>query len=137
MLTFLPRLNDSFEEDKFLDTINGAFYLFQNKQLNFTNKIANKFLRKIMKLKLKDIDEQGFSLDDIANAVAQQIFTPLKDKIQAEKSYQFFFGPKGSGAPWHSHAPALNIILSGVKYWQLTPPGKSNFLKLFLFYINL
>lgn len=38
--------------------------------------------------------------------------------------YQFYYGPFLSGAPMHSHGPALNILLQGEKMWSLLPPGR-------------
>lgn len=37
--------------------------------------------------------------------------------------YQWFLGPALSGAPFHSHAPAFNVLVYGQKLWQLRPPG--------------
>jgi hypothetical protein len=46
--------------------------------------------------------------------------------IPADKAkFQFFLGPKFSGAPMHSHGPAFNFLLQGEKLWSLLPPGES------------
>ena len=42
-------------------------------------------------------------------------------------SPQFFLGPPGSGAPWHYHFAAANVLAYGRKRWFLTPPGNAHF----------
>jgi hypothetical protein len=37
--------------------------------------------------------------------------------------YQWYLGPALSGAPFHSHAPAFNVLVHGEKLWHLRPPG--------------
>lgn len=37
---------------------------------------------------------------------------------------QLFVGPALSGAPFHSHGPAINVIARGRKLWHLLPPGR-------------
>jgi hypothetical protein len=36
---------------------------------------------------------------------------------------QFYLGPALSGAPFHHHGPAFNLIIHGRKEWTLLPPG--------------
>ena len=38
---------------------------------------------------------------------------------------QFYFGPPCSGAPWHYHYDAFNVLLRGRKLWWLQAPGAS------------
>jgi hypothetical protein len=38
---------------------------------------------------------------------------------------QFYLGPALSGAPFHHHGPAFNLIIHGRKEWTLLPPGQS------------
>ncbi len=37
---------------------------------------------------------------------------------------QLYLGPVLSGAPLHSHGPAINVLVQGVKLWTLLPPGR-------------
>ena len=37
---------------------------------------------------------------------------------------QFFMGPPYSGAPFHHHGPAFNVVVSGRKRWTLLPPSR-------------
>jgi len=37
---------------------------------------------------------------------------------------QFFLGPPYSGAPFHHHGPAFNVVVSGRKRWTLLPPSR-------------
>ena len=37
---------------------------------------------------------------------------------------QFFLGPPNSGAPFHHHGPAFNVVVSGRKRWTLLPPSR-------------
>lgn len=37
---------------------------------------------------------------------------------------QFFLGPPHSGAPFHHHGPAFNVVVSGRKRWTLLPPSR-------------
>ena len=36
---------------------------------------------------------------------------------------QFYIGPLLSGAPFHSHGPAVNVLLHGKKLWTMLPPS--------------
>jgi ribosomal protein L16 Arg81 hydroxylase len=38
-----------------------------------------------------------------------------------------FLGPAGSGAPFHFHKDALNLLLVGRKAWFLTPPSSASY----------
>ena len=40
---------------------------------------------------------------------------------------QLYLGPPGSGAPWHFHHPAWNLLGYGEKAWLLTPPRQAAF----------
>ena len=44
-------------------------------------------------------------------------------------SVQYFLGPALSGAPFHSHGPALNYLVNGQKLWVVAPPGKDIYSK--------
>ncbi len=39
------------------------------------------------------------------------------------RRWQWYLGPEGSGAPFHSHCPAFNGLAYGEKRWFLYPPG--------------
>lgn len=39
---------------------------------------------------------------------------------------QFFLGPALSGAPFHHHGPAFNLVVQGRKEWTLLPPGSTH-----------
>lgn len=43
---------------------------------------------------------------------------------QLQTVVQLFIGPVLSGAPMHSHGPAVNVLLSGTKLWSITPPAR-------------
>lgn len=49
---------------------------------------------------------------------------------KAQLLYQWYMGPPLSGAPFHTHAPAFNILVYGRKLWQLLPPGRDMYSKL-------
>lgn len=36
---------------------------------------------------------------------------------------QFYLGSALSGAPFHNHGPAFNVLVHGKKEWTLMPPG--------------
>ena len=36
---------------------------------------------------------------------------------------QFSVGSQGTGAPWHWHRDAFNLLLKGKKHWRLRPPS--------------
>jgi hypothetical protein len=40
---------------------------------------------------------------------------------------QFYLGRRGSGAPFHIHSDAANIMLSGSKQWWILPPKNATF----------
>ena len=40
---------------------------------------------------------------------------------------QLFLGPAGSGAPFHFHKDAVNLLLVGRKSWFLTPPSSASY----------
>lgn len=44
---------------------------------------------------------------------------------------QTYLGPPLSGAPFHSHAPAFNVLVHGRKLWMLLPPGRFTKFKCF------
>jgi len=62
-------------------------------------------------------------------SVVNAVKSVVKRKGAARRSldpsflYQWFLGPALSGAPFHSHAPAFNVLLYGQKLWHLLPPA--------------
>lgn len=49
---------------------------------------------------------------------------------------QFYLGPALSGAPFHNHGPAFNVLVHGKKEWTLMPPGaRRSTLSLCLLYV--
>lgn len=47
------------------------------------------------------------------------------DETGKLQGIHFFFGKKGSGAPFHVHADAVNAAISGRKRWFVFTPGKT------------
>lgn len=47
------------------------------------------------------------------------------DETGGMAGIHFFFGKKGSGAPFHIHADAINAAVSGEKRWFVFTPGKT------------
>ncbi|XP_065843159.1 jmjC domain-containing protein 8-like isoform X2 [Oscarella lobularis] len=54
-------------------------------------------------------------------------FDVWKDRDQY---HQFILGAPGSGAPFHFHCPAVNVVIYGRKRWFLYPPGLSHYSKI-------
>ena len=46
---------------------------------------------------------------------------PARTEIQVLNT-QFYLGAAGSGAPWHYHRAAFNVLVYGRKRWLLAPP---------------
>ena len=58
------------------------------------------------------------------------MFFGIPARLHAERhgrSTQFYAGPAGSGAPWHYHEHALNVLVVGAKTWWLLPPERARF----------
>lgn len=53
------------------------------------------------------------------------IICPVEYKNTGKQSIHFFLGSSNSGAPFHIHADALNVITIGKKQWWLYPPTKA------------
>ena len=51
---------------------------------------------------------------------------PTRTEIQIQNT-QFYLGAAGSGAPWHYHRAAFNVLVYGRKRWLLTPPPHSRY----------
>jgi hypothetical protein len=49
--------------------------------------------------------------------------TGLPRDFRSHWKTQFYLGPPLSGAPFHHHGPAFNLIVHGRKEWTLLPPG--------------
>ncbi len=47
------------------------------------------------------------------------------DKTGALDGIHFFLGRQGSGAPFHIHADAINVAVSGVKQWYVYTPRRT------------
>ena len=89
-----------------------------------------------LKQTIKQDTLNSFTLWDLIFAVSTPNITLLSKNtalIQSLSSvtlpsqrgkFQFFYGPTFSGAPWHSHGPAFNILLRGQKRWNMFPPGR-------------
>eukprot|EP00747_Dinoflagellata_sp_TGD_P115557 gnl/TRDRNA2_/TRDRNA2_172186_c0_seq4.p1 gnl/TRDRNA2_/TRDRNA2_172186_c0~~gnl/TRDRNA2_/TRDRNA2_172186_c0_seq4.p1 ORF type:complete len:849 (+),score=107.03 gnl/TRDRNA2_/TRDRNA2_172186_c0_seq4:197-2548(+) len=45
------------------------------------------------------------------------------------KSFQWYLGPVGSGAPVHFHDTAVNYIVYGTKHWFLIPPAHARYMR--------
>jgi hypothetical protein len=50
---------------------------------------------------------------------------PSEHPSQDVYRLQVFEGPSFSGAPFHHHGPAFNLLIQGDKLWELLPPGNS------------
>jgi len=55
-------------------------------------------------------------LDPLSEDFSSNIFDNLR--------YQFYLGGVLTGAPLHSHGPAINVLLNGRKQWLLLPPSR-------------
>ena len=44
-------------------------------------------------------------------------------------NFQFAYGREGTGAPFHFHASALNLLVKGSKRWTLVPPPFASYSK--------
>jgi hypothetical protein len=75
-----------------------------------------------------DITEAGLrvlgELVDTALPV-RSIVCPVMFKNSGRDSIHFFLGSANSGAPFHIHADALNVITMGRKQWWLYPPTQA------------
>mmetsp|Transcript_32282 Transcript_32282/g.46577 ORF Transcript_32282/g.46577 Transcript_32282/m.46577 type:complete len:662 (+) Transcript_32282:770-2755(+) len=59
--------------------------------------------------------------------VGECIGSNLEELVRSVGSalhFQFFLGPPLSGAPFHHHGPAFNVLAFGAKKWALAPPGR-------------
>lgn len=50
--------------------------------------------------------------------------------VNSERYWQFMMGPVFSGAPFHYHCDAVNVIVHGTKLWWLRPPSDAIYSKL-------
>jgi hypothetical protein len=66
---------------------------------------------------------EGRSDEQARGALAQANVSLQVDSPRVE----FYFGPPGSGAPWHYHDPAFNALAYGRKRWFITPPRRAVF----------
>eukprot|EP00474_Spongospora_subterranea_P008472 CRZ08930.1 hypothetical protein [Spongospora subterranea] len=46
-------------------------------------------------------------------------------RVLGDESIHFYLGQKGSGAPYHQHSDAVNLLTHGKKRWMITPPNDS------------
>ena len=65
----------------------------------------------------------GRSLEQTREALARADVSLEVDGPRIE----FYFGPPGSGAPWHYHDPAFNALAYGRKRWFVMPPSRAVF----------
>lgn len=47
------------------------------------------------------------------------------DATEGIEGIHYFFGSRGSGAPFHIHADAINVAVSGSKHWYIFTPGRT------------
>merc|ERR1712216_420027 len=61
--------------------------------------------------------------------VARSLIPPY---VSEEHTYvpQLYIGGIGSGAPYHHHGAAMNLLMHGVKDWYLLPPAQAAFTNL-------
>ena len=50
-----------------------------------------------------------------------------RDLQHAVTNTQLAIGPKGSGAPRHVHDGAFSVLVSGMKFWAIWPPGDAKY----------
>lgn len=65
-------------------------------------------------------------LDRLRNETGGILPPELDDLVFSERTWrlpQFYLGPCGSGAPFHYHENAVNILVYGEKLWGLQPPS--------------
>jgi len=63
--------------------------------------------------------------------------TTTSQDFKAHWKSQFYLGPALSGAPFHHHGPAFNLLMHGRKEWTLLPPGMFLSFPFFLFLLIL
>jgi hypothetical protein len=62
-------------------------------------------------------------LDDFA---IPEFLDPSRTAIEVQNA-QFYLGPTRSGAPFHFHRAAFNMLVYGRKKWILQPPEHSSY----------
>jgi hypothetical protein len=70
----------------------------------------------------KKLSARGPLLDFLYRVSASNT-TGLPKDFRSHWKTQFYLGPPLSGAPFHHHGPAFNMIMHGRKEWTLLPPG--------------
>lgn len=75
----------------------------------------------------KEVVREGY--EALGKLVEEAFPTPKlvahPDETGGLSGIHFFFGKKGSGAPFHIHADAVNAAVSGKKKWFVFTPGKT------------
>jgi len=67
-------------------------------------------------------------LEDLAvNDTFHHLLNSLGNSLNTRVIWQQYMGPIFSGAPFHSHGPALNLLIFGSKKWGLLPPANGIF----------
>eukprot|EP01039_Chlorochromonas_danica_P009834 gene9834-10877_t len=97
-------------------------YLFSNEQMEI-----NQLLKKDVFAVLDQPHPYPSGVKQLISllqAVASADTTSLTTKEDLQTFVQLYLGPVLTGAPMHSHGPALNVLLSGAKLWAITPPGR-------------
>jgi len=78
--------------------------------------------------------EMGYALANmfLKSKKTQSKYNPfhMLHKSMVMQSAQFYYGRYGSGAPFHFHGKALNVLLQGRKDWLLSPPSVAMYSRL-------
>lgn len=56
-------------------------------------------------------------------------FVVLNKSESRIENFQWYIGPRGSGAPLHFHGNALNYLAYGQKFWVLVPPENATYMR--------
>lgn len=93
--------------------------------MNFISPRITSFLNKnfLSSLNLNNFISSVFDPPTASRDDYRKLLKKKENSVQSEGRQQFFYGPPLSGAPFHSHGPAFNFLLTGSKQWYLFPPG--------------
>ena len=76
-----------------------------------------------------DADGDGADDDDLncilgrATSMFESAGRYARGRQEWAEAALFYVGPPGSGASWHKHTNAINVMAQGTKRWFLLPPG--------------
>ena len=103
---------------------NLPMYIFNRNNVEFINAIQDDIINHLQLYKSSKSDITLLDILSIVTSPNGSITDEKKDFSKESKQFQFYLGPALSGAPFHHHGPAFNMLLHGVKLWTITPPGR-------------